>query len=490
MDRVIIYPGSLPQDVDILQPQRNAMIALGFLAQAVFGPTTVCDGLSCTPTAPASMSVNVGPGTIIQNSVVDQNTYGSLAADTSDALVKCGINIATTVLGPFTPPGTAGFSQNFLIQAALSEQDGGATVLPYYNAANPATPYSGPNNSGSSQNTTRTQTVNLQIKAGSAATTGSQTTPAPDSGFVGLWVVTIANGASSLVASNITMYGGAPFVPFKLVPGQARIRLKSDISLYVATNGSDTANSGTSSLSAFATLQRAWNVLQQNYDLNGFNATVNIANGTYTGGLAAQGVILGQGQGNKVSFVGNVGSPGNVVISTTNAHAIAAANGAQISISGMQLQATGTSNFGGSTNSATGVFANSSSYVTIAGNMNFATCAGPHMWANQGGAVFVGSGYTINGSAFAHYESSGNAQVLGAVSGPTITLSGTPAFSAAFAYTGDIGLIRVLAITFSGAATGQRYSVSADSVIDTAGAGASYFPGTIAGTFQTGGQYI
>lgn len=484
MDRTIVYPGSLPQDTDILQPQRNAMIALGFLAQAAFGTTTVCDGLACTPTSPASMSVNVGPGSIIQNSVVDQNTYGSLAADTADALVKCGVNIATTVLGPFTPPGTAGQSQNFLIQAALSETDGGATVLPYYNAANPATPYSGPNNSGASQNTTRTQTVNLQIKAGAATTTGSQTTPAPDSGFVGLWVVTIANGTSSITATNITMYGGAPFVPFKLAPGQGRTRLTSDLSLYVATNGSDTANSGTSAQSPFATIQRAWNVLQQNYDLNGHNATINIANGTYTGGLRAQGTVVGQGQGNAISFVGNVGSPGNVVMTTTNAHALLASGLAVFNVSGMLLQASGSS----SGNAAAGIAAVTGGNVNIVGNMTFGTCAGPHIWSTESAVISISSGYTISGSAANHYTASAGAQVIGVSF--AVTLSGTPAFSNSFASAFALGFLQIEGATFSGSATGTRYVANTNGVINTNGGGASYFPGSIAGSTASGGQYV
>jgi hypothetical protein len=212
MDRTIVYPGAIPQDTDILQPQRNIMEAIGFALQATLGVQTVVDGLTCTQAPSPNMTVVVGPGSIIQNSVVDQNAYGSLPADTTDALVKMGINITSTTLGPFTAPSTAGQSQNFLIQAALSETDTGAVVLPYYNASNPSAPYSGPNNNATAQNTARTATVNLQIVAGSPATTGSQNTPAPSTGYVGLWVITIANGQSSITNSSIALYAGAPFI--------------------------------------------------------------------------------------------------------------------------------------------------------------------------------------------------------------------------------------------------------------------------------------
>lgn len=165
------------------------------------------------------MSIVVQAGAIFQNSTVDATPYGSLPSDTADSLVKIGINLVATTLGPFTAPTTAGQSQNFLVQASLTETDTIPTVLPYYNPSNPALPYAGPGNNGAAQNRVRQQTVNLQIKPGSSATTGSQTTPSPDAGFVGLYVVVIANGQSTITAGNIATLATAPFIPFKLGPG-------------------------------------------------------------------------------------------------------------------------------------------------------------------------------------------------------------------------------------------------------------------------------
>jgi hypothetical protein len=45
-------------------------------------------------------------------------------------------------------------------------------------------------------------------------------------------------------------------------------------------------------------------------------------------------------------------------------------------------------------------------------------------------------------------------------------------------------------VTFSGAGTGKRYSVNENSVIETGGSGASYFPGDVAGSAANGGQYL
>jgi hypothetical protein len=59
MDRILVYPGSIPLDTDILNTNRNSMIALGYLAQAILGTNALVDGLGCSPTTPASMTVTV-----------------------------------------------------------------------------------------------------------------------------------------------------------------------------------------------------------------------------------------------------------------------------------------------------------------------------------------------------------------------------------------------------------------------------------------------
>jgi hypothetical protein len=215
MDRNIVYPGAIPLDSDLLSMNRNTMIALGYLAQLVLGTNTVVDGLACAPTVPASLSVTVGPGSITQLSVVDTLAYGSLAADSTDQLVKMGINLASNSF-TVTPPTTSGQSANFLIQAALQEADTAPVVLPYYNAANPSQPYSGPTNSGVAQNTLRTERVQLQLKAGASAAAGSQVTPPVDNGWVGLYVITVSYGQTAITASSIVTLPGAPFLGWKL----------------------------------------------------------------------------------------------------------------------------------------------------------------------------------------------------------------------------------------------------------------------------------
>lgn len=215
MDRNLVYPGSIPLDTDLLSINRNVMVALGYLAQAVLGSGIVVDGLACSPTAPASLTIAVGPGSITQLVVVDALSYGSVPADPTDPLVKMGINLAPTSF-TLTSPTTSGQSVNYLIEAALQESDSNPIVLPYYNAANPSQPYSGPGNSGSAQNTQRIQRVQLQLKSGAAANTGSQLTPPVDNGWVGLYVITVGFGQTTITAAGISVIPTAPFLRWKL----------------------------------------------------------------------------------------------------------------------------------------------------------------------------------------------------------------------------------------------------------------------------------
>ncbi|MEJ0016741.1 MAG: hypothetical protein WDN25_09255 [Acetobacteraceae bacterium] len=215
MDRILVYPGSIPLDTDILATNRNTMTALGYLARAILGTGTVVDGLACSPTTPASMGVSIGPGGISQLSALDTLAYGSLPSDPVSPLMKLGVNLSATLF-TVTAPATSGQSVNYLVQAALLESDTDPVVLPYYNAASPTQPYSGPDNSGGAQNTRRIQRVQLQLKAGAAAGTGSQTTPPVDNGWVGLYVITASYGQTTIGSGSIALLPAAPFLGWKL----------------------------------------------------------------------------------------------------------------------------------------------------------------------------------------------------------------------------------------------------------------------------------
>ena len=211
MDRQTIYPGSIPLETDLLNTNRNVLIALGKLAAATIGTATGVNGFPCTQTTVPSMAVTVGAGEIYSLQNLDNSAYSSLAADTTHQIVKQGILLDAVNLS-CPAPATAGYSVVYLIQASYQDVDDTPVVLPYYNSANPALGFSGPGGSGSAQNTKRRGAVVLSAKAGTPATTGTQVAPAADSGYVGMWTVTVANGASTVVNANIALASGAPFL--------------------------------------------------------------------------------------------------------------------------------------------------------------------------------------------------------------------------------------------------------------------------------------
>jgi len=225
MDRQIVYPGSIPLDTDLLQVQRQMMVAIGVLARTVLGTGLVADGLACTPVGGGGIGVVIGPGSLTALSQVDVAAYGSLAADASP-LVKTGVNPDAVVL-PFYGPPDAAHAICWLVQAQLSEFDTGPIALPYYNAASPGVAWSGPGNSGAAQNTRRVVRVALSVKAGQLRDIGDRFPPPPDPGWAPLFSVMSYFGRET-GGVDIAPYPGGPFVPWRLpqlAPGFSRLEV-------------------------------------------------------------------------------------------------------------------------------------------------------------------------------------------------------------------------------------------------------------------------
>jgi hypothetical protein len=490
MDREIVYPGAIPLDTDILSGEQRTMIALGYLAAMAVSsllspePTVVCDGLLAQPASPTpNETVVVTPGCILGIgstdglSEIDSVAYGSLGTNTNP-LAKMGINTAPTPLNFATLISglTSGQFMNCLVEAKFSETDGTPIVLPYYNASNPSQPYSGPGGDGVAQNTVRAQTVTLSIKAG---TVDSLAVPGPDTGYVGLWVVYIYNGQTQIVSSNITPAGSQPYIGTKLA--QSRTKLTSNLTLYVsqATGASD-SNSGLSTTNPFLTLQGAWAAIVDDYDLNGYSVTVDIAAGTYAPVVFA-GAPPGFGTGNVITFNG-AGST-TIISNSGGGSTVEAINGAIVTIQNMQIVSAGF-----------GVVGNNGGTISMNGGMTFGACANSQVYATSGGTVNINGNETITGGSLNHYSTAAGGQIiLTAGSAPTITLTGTPAFSLGFAYCrgGYIGLWNgpVAFPIFSGAATGPHFEIMTGGTLDTSGAGGSLganLPGNSNGTFGSG----
>jgi len=211
VDRNTVYYGQVPLETDLLNAQQMGMVALAKLSAGVLGTSTFVNGFTCTPTTPASLAVLLTAGEVYQLANLEASSWSSLPANVTNTILKQGIQLNPVQFG-ITPPGTVGFSQVYLIEVQYQDLDSGLVTLPYFNAANPASPFMGPGNSGQAQNTVRQGVVATQVKAGIAATTGTQVAPTPDAGWTGLFLVTVANGQATVTSGNITTYTGAPFL--------------------------------------------------------------------------------------------------------------------------------------------------------------------------------------------------------------------------------------------------------------------------------------
>jgi hypothetical protein len=229
---------------------------------------------------------------------------------------------------------------------------------------------------------------------------------------------------------------------------------------YVRTDGSDSNHGMADSAGgAFLTLQKAFDMATQ-FVL----ATINIGAGTFAGGEAfsrfVRGDITINGAGAGVTTVTAISSIGSSLI-------IGGVSIGRLEALGPNAYAYGTS-------------------------VDFVTSAnGYHVYASGGGMIEFGD-YSISGSPTSCHISGGSYGQVYCYSEVSIlddlTLPG-----------GWVNCTEPLAIVnFDGASftlggntvTGPRYDVRANSVCNTNGGGASFLPGSTAGSEATGGRYL
>jgi hypothetical protein len=280
------------------------------------------------------------------------------------------------------------------------------------------------------------------------------------------------DGASWLDALVVDKATGRIAFPAQ---GGPRETLAANRTYYVRTDGND-ANDGlaNSAGGAFLTLQKAVNTVLNNVDLGGHDVVIQVGSGTYTSGVSVGAPWVGAG---KVTLQGDTAAPGNVVINSTG-HGVALSDHAVLHLQGFKL----TSSAGSTVNLMAGAI------LYMDGNMEFgAATAGFHLNVARNSLVVVGADYSITGSSVAHWQLGSGSSLI--CNGRTITLSGTPNFAGAFVNGASLSIAICPACTFTGAATGVRYSTALNSVLYTNGGGANYFPGNTAGTAASGGQY-
>lgn len=262
-----------------------------------------------------------------------------------------------------------------------------------------------------------------------------------------------------------------------------RIRLRADTTFYVSNSGSN-SNDGLTPGTPWETIQYAYDKLATDYDLGGFQATVQLANGTYFPLIATIQPLSGS-----IKILGDTGTPTNVAIdgNSANLSAIQVSIGALVIIQGCLL-----SGGGGSIGKGCCIHAATTGSIVSVADCVMGSAAVAHVQAIAGASILISGSYSLNGDAPLHWALGTNAQ-LNTTSGVTITV---PALNFSSAFVGCSQNSTVFSsqsnVTFNltGVVTGQRYIAFSNGVIDTVGGPANFFPGDVAGSTSAGGQYV
>lgn len=287
--------------------------------------------------------------------------------------------------------------------------------------------------------------------------------------------------------------------------GGGRTAVTADTNFYVSTTGSD-SNNGLTPATAFATLQHAFDAVASLYDFSGHQAIVNALPGTYPGFQLVQYPVNCA----QLNFFGDLSSNAsfaNVTVNDTNAGEVF---GSYACIS-LECVTPGVLNIVHMTLNVTkagneAVYVDASNSNVAINNNNPApitpTLAIANISGGTGGTVF---GAGLNGATC---ELSNNVTVSGNWQnfvlnqdtgfaydpGGTITMVGTPDFSQGVINCQNRSNFQftVPGVSFSGAATGQRFKLTGGSTIsgfNPGDLGPNFIPGNVAGTCDATSSY-
>lgn len=270
---------------------------------------------------------------------------------------------------------------------------------------------------------------------------------------------------------------------------QVQPTLSANATYFLSTTGSD-ANNGLTSGTPFRTHNHALSVISK-FNLNGFNVTVNTANGTYS----ESAVLLQPGGSGTITFL--AATAGSVVLSSTLGSACICANGTHGYV--MSGYAFTSSGFISGSDPGAGVFCVGGSALTL-NNCTFGACQGSSLCVRNSSNVTLTGTLTFTGSCSSNSIADGSlmsAAVGSSISTNTAGISITIASAISgtnFIEASTLGSTFVILVggvmTGYPNFTGAKYLANLNSAINTNGGGAGYYCGTTGGSTSSGGQYL
>lgn len=249
--------------------------------------------------------------------------------------------------------------------------------------------------------------------------------------------------------------------------------------LYVNASGGSDSNNGLTPATAKATIQAAINTAWTFPPNFQFAITIHIASGTYAGFQTP----LNSGP----NIVVDGGAAASTIISAGSSAYACLVQGPNTlllkNVTGQNTSPSGTYP----------LFAAGGSGAILTTDATISNACGGAIWQGlQGGVVNMGN-HTVSGSCYAFFYASSSGVVV-LIQGKNITISTPISVALATAFSTSSGSILVPSsspptFTNPGNVTGTRYSAILNGVIAISGNGINYFPGTVAGTTASGGQY-
>jgi hypothetical protein len=239
----------------------------------------------------------------------------------------------------------------------------------------------------------------------------------------------------------------------------------------------------------YKTLQRASNEINK-YNLNGYNVTVNIADSV----SYPYWTLPSPGGNGAVTWQGNNTTPANVTVTGVNFSACIASFGGAQYINGMKVTSGGSTSGG---DNLTGLNIAYSTRLQIA-YLNFGACSGPHTYESGGAYVIPRATIQITGSSTGNSLTGGShayANNTGTIGSNGLDLPALQIMVAvSISYFVVANHAAQISLTWSsilnpGLVTGTKYTAQLNGCIDSNGGGINYYPGNVAGTLSSGGQY-
>jgi hypothetical protein len=262
---------------------------------------------------------------------------------------------------------------------------------------------------------------------------------------------------------------------------QFRIKLGADLTLYIRTDGNDNNDgSANDAAHAFKTVAAATNYAKTAFDIAGRTVTLQLGiAGSYDGNNASMGGPTGT-----IALRGDPANQDSYIINVNQTNGLNCDTG-RTSLIGIKIVQAAAAQNTLAANAGARVLLDRVTFTHSVGSSG----QNAHIRAFSGGTVEIKNNikFTTN-CGFALCADGG--AIVASTPGGVLTMSGSPTFNVtALATMGGTLYFAPSLYSWAGGASGTRFAATLNSIINTFGAGANYFPGTVAGSVSSGGQY-